>query len=91
MAERPFFDVEAFNQEAQQTAERLYSLVEGRGFEEASTEDVVARAAYLALTASAAALGECRREIPYAPLYPLIDSDGEFKWCCTHSPSHCTS
>jgi hypothetical protein len=94
--ERPFFDVEAFQQEAEQTAEKLSSLMEGQGLEgqgleDSSTDVVVARAAYLALTASAAALGECRREMPYAPLYPLIDSDGEFKWCCTHSPRHCTS
>ena len=50
---------------------------------------VIARAAQLALVASSAGLGECRAETPYAPLYPLIDHDGAFKWCCTHDPNHC--
>ena len=91
MSDRPTFDVEAFRRDAQQTASTLHDMVGSQMLEGSSPDLLVARAAYLALTASAAALGECRRETPYAPLYPLIDADGEFKWCCTHDPSHCSS
>lgn len=35
------------------------------------------------------ALGECRRATPYAPLKPVIDANGNFKWCCEHDPEHC--
>ena len=35
-------------------------------------------------------LGECRREKPFKPLRPIIDENGTFKWCCTHSPPHCS-
>jgi hypothetical protein len=59
--------------------------------EDASELAVVAQAAKLALEASASGLGECREKTPYAPLYPLIDEDGTFKWCCTHEPSHSAS
>lgn len=41
------------------------------------------------LTASASAIGECRRATPYAPLRPVIDARGHFKWCCEHNPEHC--
>lgn len=42
------------------------------------------------LAAQAATLGECRRETPYAPLQPVIEADGSFRWCCTHSTPHCS-
>jgi hypothetical protein len=41
------------------------------------------------LLASASAIGECRRKKPYAPLKPVIDDQGNFKWCCEHDPEHC--
>ncbi len=34
-------------------------------------------------------MGECRLDRPFAPLMPVIDSDG-YKWCCTHDPEHCS-
>ncbi len=47
------------------------------------------RASQLALLATMASLGECRQDIPYSPLRPIIDEDGNFKWCCNHEPEHC--
>lgn len=34
-------------------------------------------------------LGECRVKTPYSKLRPIINSDGELKWCCNHDPEHC--
>ncbi len=45
----------------------------------------------IALTAANSSLGECRKVIPYAPLRPVIDSKGNFKWCCEHDPEHCSA
>jgi len=42
------------------------------------------------LLASASAIGECRLAKPYAPLKPVIDDQGHFKWCCEHNPEHCS-
>jgi hypothetical protein len=83
-------DVPGFQREAHAAVDGLVSLTdqERTRADGISNLDVVARAAPLALTASAASLGECRCEEPYASIYPLIDSDGVFKWCCTHNPSH---
>jgi len=41
------------------------------------------------LSTLGSAMGECRRETPYAALRPVIDSQGQFKWCCDHTPEHC--
>jgi DNA-binding phage protein len=85
-------DVRAFQDESEKTVKSLDAILE-QGDIEGVTGDlaVVARAAHLALAASAAGLGECREKTPYASLYPLIDQNGQFKWCCTHEPSHCSS
>jgi hypothetical protein len=45
----------------------------------------------LRFAAAAAGQGECRRSVPFAPLRPILGNDGEFRWCCTHSPEHCGS
>jgi hypothetical protein len=42
------------------------------------------------LVALSASVGECRLSNPYSPLHPVIGYDGSFKWCCNHSPQHCT-
>jgi hypothetical protein len=34
-------------------------------------------------------LGECRKQTPYAALKPVIDANGNFKWCCEHTTEHC--
>jgi hypothetical protein len=44
------------------------------------------RTTLLALSAS---LGECRQEIPYSPLHPVLGKDGKIKWCCNHAKQHC--
>jgi hypothetical protein len=50
-----------------------------------------ARASIIAMVASAASgLGECRKDHPYASLRPIIDENGDFKWCCTHPSTHCS-
>lgn len=43
----------------------------------------------LATLSAVMSSGECRKEVPYSPLRPVIDSDGNFKWCCNHNPEHC--
>jgi hypothetical protein len=43
----------------------------------------------LRFAAAAAGTGECRRSVPYATLRPVLGDNGEFRWCCTHSPEHC--
>ncbi len=35
-------------------------------------------------------MGECRKKRPFSPLRPVIDEDGDFKWCCNHAPEHCS-
>jgi hypothetical protein len=42
------------------------------------------------LLAMQAPFGECRRETPFAEIQPVIDANGNFKWCCTHNPEHCS-
>ncbi len=42
------------------------------------------------LVALSASIGECRLSDPYSPLHPVIDGDGSFRWCCNHSPQHCS-
>jgi hypothetical protein len=37
------------------------------------------------------AIGECQKETPYSTLQPIYTSDGALKWCCGHTPQHCTS
>lgn len=44
-----------------------------------------------ALLAASSTSGECRVLTPFAPIKPVIGSDGTFKWCCTHSPEHCAA
>ena len=84
-------DVGAFQDESRQTADELDAILKRGDIEGTVGLGVVARAAHLALAASAAGLGECREATPYASLYPLIDHSGKFMWCCTHDPSHCSA
>jgi hypothetical protein len=50
---------------------------------------LVAKALRATLLAVAEGMGECREELPYAPMHPVRTSDGKFRWCCTHDPEHC--
>jgi hypothetical protein len=36
------------------------------------------------------ASGECRQDLPYAPVQPVIRADGSTAWCCTHPTEHCS-
>lgn len=49
---------------------------------------LLARGVRLALAAAASTLGECRLELPYAPMQPVLDDAG-LRWCCTHPTPHC--
>jgi hypothetical protein len=49
---------------------------------------LLATGLYSALAAVSSSLGECRRDVPYSPLHPVIDEDGAFYWACNHSPEH---
>lgn len=33
--------------------------------------------------------GECRRDQPFMPLYPVLDDEG-LRYCCEHDPTHCS-
>jgi len=50
----------------------------------------ISQALRLSLTALSDSLGECRVQAPYSPLRPVIDKDGNFHWCCNHTPEHCS-
>lgn len=39
--------------------------------------------------ASTMAIGECRAEVPYAPIFPVITEDQTLMWCCNHVEPHC--
>ena len=39
---------------------------------------------------AALTMGECRQDTPYAPLKPVLDANGNFKWCCDHPTEHCS-
>jgi hypothetical protein len=38
--------------------------------------------------ASMQAIGECRRQQPFADVYVVLTDQGA-QYCCTHNPSHC--
>jgi hypothetical protein len=40
------------------------------------------------VAANFSGFGECREELPYAPLKPVL-RNGEIVWCCEHDPEHC--
>jgi hypothetical protein len=45
----------------------------------------------LSLATMAESLGECRQAVPFSPLHPVLDTNGEFRWCCNHNPEHCSA
>jgi len=85
-------DVDKLHAEMAGAREALDSMrsTEWQGLDDDRMQ-LLARGLELALVASSASLGECRVERPFRPLYPLIDSSGNFKWCCTHPEPHCSS
>jgi hypothetical protein len=72
---------------------RLESLTSfGIGEQSVATEaapEPIAEALRATLTAFSASLGECRQAVPYSVLHPVIDEEGNFKWCCNHPTEHC--
>jgi hypothetical protein len=76
---------------------RLRDTASGRrGFPSVLTgrdeTSAVADALELALVALESSMGECRMQAPYSTLRPVIDSNGQFSWCCNHAPDeHCRS
>jgi hypothetical protein len=59
-------------------------------FEGADLTVALVRAVRALLVALSASIGECQLSQPYSPLHPVIDADGSFRWCCNHSPQHCS-
>ena len=55
--------------------------------------DLLARALWLNthLLLALSSSGECRREVPYASMRPVIRADGTRVWCCNHDTEHCAS
>jgi hypothetical protein len=84
-------DVRDFRAEATRLSNELDGFVVRGEALERTEMNALLNAVQLSLAASAASLGECRRQTPYSSLYPLIDSDGAFKWCCTHPEPHCST
>jgi len=56
---------------------------------EAIEPNLLADALRATLLALGESLGECRMAVPFSPLHPVIDAQGNFKWCCNHDPEHC--
>jgi hypothetical protein len=50
--------------------------------------DELADALRTTLLAVGASMGECRQDVPYAPMHPVRKNDGTMLWCCTHHPPH---
>jgi hypothetical protein len=42
-----------------------------------------------ALQALTESIGECRQDVPYSTLRPIIGDDGQMRWCCNHESEHC--
>jgi hypothetical protein len=35
-------------------------------------------------------LGECRQDIPFSPMRPVLrEGSDKVEWCCNHNPPHC--
>jgi hypothetical protein len=58
------------------------------GFE-GEKADALVSALHATVMAVSASMGECRKETPFAPLHPVLDANGNFKWCCNHASEHC--
>ena len=59
------------------------------GYQEAfPSPGELAHALRTTLLAVSASLGECREDVPYAPMHPVRTPEGELIWCCTHNPAH---
>ena len=50
--------------------------------------DALADALRTTLLAVGASMGECREDVPYAPMHPVRKADGTMIWCCAHVPPH---
>jgi hypothetical protein len=88
MPDHPYDDLRERIDTALRDFEEL-SASERLELAEPAALEVWARVLYTTLTAVSASLGECRLEDPPSPLRPVIDADGNFKWCCNHYPEHC--
>ena len=52
--------------------------------------NVAAAAVRASLEVVAQAGGECRQAVPYSPMQPVLDAGGVLRWCCNHTPEHCS-
>jgi hypothetical protein len=82
-------DTTRFHDDARDALAAVDAFLERGDFGAAPELVAIAQVAKLGLAASAAGLGECREETPFASMYPLREN-GVFRWCCTHSPPHCS-
>ena len=81
--------LEALEDEISSAIWQVDQVAERGGGSDLTTALVQAvRALLVALSGS---IGECRQSNPYSPLHPVIDVDGSFRWCCNHSPQHCSN
>jgi hypothetical protein len=89
MARTPSYD--DLQRQIQEVIQRLDAKIQTTSFEPGRLDDseLFAEALGATLTAFSTSLGECRRETPFSALHPVIDHEGNFKWCCNHDPEHC--
>jgi hypothetical protein len=89
---RPRLRIEELRTQLDEAASKLEHIQSGSSFDvEGDRMDAIVSALHATALAFSASMGECQAETPYAPVRPVIDPNGEFKWCCNHPSEHCTS
>jgi hypothetical protein len=74
---------------ARNVADALNDLAGVRNAEGLSTEQQQAIESSIQVLQDVASMGECRRDVPYASMRPVLRNDGTFQWCCNHEAEHC--
>jgi hypothetical protein len=90
LAKMRFNDIssDVLHANVKQSIEELETLL-ATSFSSPEDTKTLARGLQNLLMAASMTMGECRVQAPFASLYPVIDANGNLKWCCTHNPSHC--
>lgn len=89
---RPRLGIDELRTQLDEAATKLEHVRSGSSYDvETDRMDAIVSALHATALAFSASMGECQAETPYAPVHPVIDPDGRFKWCCNHQTEHCTS
>lgn len=84
----PYEELQGQIDAAIQNLDAYVTQAEGGLQEALLSPSEVAHALRTTLLAVSASLGECREDVPYAPMHQVRTPDGELIWCCTHNPAH---